>query len=245
MELVATVLAAYPRVLQSAEIIPLGNRGGFSGARVWCLDTAAGALCLLAGAATESRSHLLHRHAPMARAHNAGLHFVPVVLAALDGNTVVEASGLCWELMEWMPGRADFHDSPTPGRLAAAVAALAELHRVWEPSMPIIGPVPAVGRRLEAARSTTPKALVLPGHPLLGSLAVQIRRSLTRWLPESFRLLHEWESFTGKLQPCLRDVWHDNLLFDGDVLTGLVDYAGAGLDGVSTDLAHARQPDRR
>jgi Ser/Thr protein kinase RdoA (MazF antagonist) len=41
----------------------------------------------------------------------------------------------------------------------------------------------------------------------------------------------------GRLQPCLRDVWHDHLLFEGERLAGLIDYAAAGVDTVATDLA--------
>jgi homoserine kinase type II len=60
---------------------------------------------------------------------------------------------------------------------------------------------------------------------------------LTRWLPEIPRLLQAWKGFVGPLQPCLRDVWHDHLLFEGEALTGLVDYAAVGVDSVAADLA--------
>jgi Ser/Thr protein kinase RdoA (MazF antagonist) len=237
MDPVARVLAAYPRVLHWATRVPLGNHGGFSGARLWRLDSPAGAFCLRAGAVTENRDHLLHRHGLIARARAAGLAFVPAVLPAANGSTVVEAAGRCWEMMDWMPGRADFHASPGPTRLHAAVSALAKLHLAWQPTTPMVAAVPAVGRRLEALGSMTPAALTLPHHPLLGPLAKRSRRCLARWLPEMSRVLHRWQGFTAELQPCLRDVWHDHLLFEGDTLTGIVDYAGAGIDSVATDLA--------
>jgi Ser/Thr protein kinase RdoA (MazF antagonist) len=237
MEPVARVLALYPGIFQSAAIVPLGNRGGFSGALLWQLHTKAGVFCLRAGADAECQAHLLQRHALMIRARAAGLYFAPAVIPSSDGSTVVEAAGRCWELMDWMPGRADFHAFPTPARLSSAVAALARLHCVWQLNAPVVGAVPAVARRLEAVRSMPPAALTLPRHPLLRTLAERSSRLLARWLPEATRLLHDWENFTCPLQPCLRDVWHDNLLFDGDVLTGLVDYAGCGLDNVATDLA--------
>jgi Ser/Thr protein kinase RdoA (MazF antagonist) len=39
------------------------------------------------------------------------------------------------------------------------------------------------------------------------------------------------------LQPCLCDLWHDHLLFDGDRLTGIVDYGAVKVDHVAVDLA--------
>jgi homoserine kinase type II len=39
------------------------------------------------------------------------------------------------------------------------------------------------------------------------------------------------------LQPCLGDLWHDHVLFDGDTVTGLIDYGAARLDHVAVDLA--------
>jgi Ser/Thr protein kinase RdoA (MazF antagonist) len=39
------------------------------------------------------------------------------------------------------------------------------------------------------------------------------------------------------VQPCLRDVWHDHLLFVDERLTGLVDYGAVREDHVATDLA--------
>jgi Ser/Thr protein kinase RdoA (MazF antagonist) len=39
------------------------------------------------------------------------------------------------------------------------------------------------------------------------------------------------------LQPCLCDVWHDHVLFEGDAVTGLVDYGSVKRDHVSADLS--------
>jgi homoserine kinase type II len=39
------------------------------------------------------------------------------------------------------------------------------------------------------------------------------------------------------LQPCLCDVWHDHVLFEGERVTGLVDYGSVKTDHVAVDLA--------
>jgi homoserine kinase type II len=50
-------------------------------------------------------------------------------------------------------------------------------------------------------------------------------------------LLAPWAKQALPLQPCLCDVWHDHLLFEGDRLTGLVDFGAVKVDHVAVDLA--------
>jgi homoserine kinase type II len=237
VEPVSLVLADYPALPGSAAIVPLGNRGGFSGALVWRLTTSGVSFCLRAGSLSETAAHLRQRHALMACARDDGLPFVPRVLAAASGDSLVERAGRCWEVMDWMPGQADFSSCPSPARLRAAAAALARLHRAWQTERPTLGPCPAVERRLEVARAWNPSSLAdPPTHPLLDDLVTRARRALSRRLEELPRL-RPWQQFHVPLQPCLRDVWHDHLLFEGEVLSGLVDYAAVGVDSVAADLA--------
>ncbi len=50
-------------------------------------------------------------------------------------------------------------------------------------------------------------------------------------------LLRRWVDRTWPLQPCLCDVWHDHVLFDGDRVTGLIDYGAMKIDHPAVDLA--------
>ena len=220
------VRAAYPVWVAGAALEPLGNRGGFSGAHIHRLSCERGVFCLRAGAPGEDARHVLVRHALVREARAGGLEFVPDHVPALSGSTVVERAGRCWELMRWMPGRADFHAAPSEPRLRAAVEALARLHRVWERhASPGVADCPGVRRRLDAANDL----------PRIDPFADPLQRELAYWLPEVSAMLARMPRVV--LQPVLRDVWHDHLLYEGDVLTGLVDYASVGLDSVAVDLA--------
>ena len=46
-----------------------------------------------------------------------------------------------------------------------------------------------------------------------------------------------WMDRRLPLQPCLCDIWHDHVLFEGDAVTGLIDYGSVRMDHVAADLA--------
>ena len=222
----AAVLAAYPSWVADAAIEPLGNRGGFSGARVYRLTCLRGVFCLRAGSPGEAVNRANARHALQLIARDAGLDFVPGLVPTRSGSTVVERSGVCWELMHWMPGLADFHAAPSAERLRAAAEALARLHLAWQShARPGVAECPGVRRRLDAGEDL----------PQIDPFADRLQRELAYWLPQVSVILAGMP-LVG-IQPVLRDIWHDHLLYEGDALTGLVDYASIDLDSVAVDLA--------
>ena len=217
------VLAAYPAWVADAAIEPLGNRGGFSGARIYRLECVRGDFCLRAGAPGEAISRVKARHALQL---SARLDFVPRLVSTRSGTTVVERSGVCWELMNWMPGRADFHAAPSAARLQAAVEALAHIHVSWQShARPGLAECPGVRRRLDAVENL----------PRIDPFADRLQRELAYWLPQMSAILADLPRVG--LQPVLRDIWHDHLLYEGETLTGLVDYASIDFDSVAVDLA--------
>ncbi len=40
-----------------------------------------------------------------------------------------------------------------------------------------------------------------------------------------------------RLQPCIRDIWHDHVFFEGDEVSGLVDFGALQTDSVAADIA--------
>jgi homoserine kinase type II len=239
------VLERYPGPVRQGSLVPLGNRGGFSGALLFCIVSPLGRLSLRAWPPHDSLERVLFRHRLMARARGQGLDFVPAVLTTRGGDTAVDHAGRLWELTEWLPGRADYHERPSPERLAAACQALARLHTAWEQFTETApAPCPALQRRLDCFREW--HDLVQSGwHPLAQAASDDPARPAAEraWRVLSRRAgrvpggLQPWAAAGWRLQPCLCDLWHDHLLFDGERLTGLVDYGSVKVDQVAADLA--------
>ena len=222
----------------------LGNAGGFSGSRVWRIASAYGTFCLRAWPAARSTESVLAIHRWMTQARLAGLPFVPRVVVASNHSTVIEAARRCWELTTWQCGRADFHANPSASRLRAAMTALAQLHRAWRVDREAVGASDAALRRLtilsawerDCLQSLEVNCRRLQDQPLreLGSRALGQLRGLVSSARKAVEpSLHH----RLPLQPCLCDIWHDHILFDGDQVTGIVDYGSMhGAECVAADL---------
>jgi homoserine kinase type II len=239
------VLVHYPPPVCDGTLSALGNHGGFSGAWLGRIECTDGPRCLRAWPVSAMTTAALSSlHDLMARARLFGLDFVPAVMATSAGPTLVEHAGRLWELTSWQPGRADYHERPTPERLGAACVALARLHAAWADAISPRGPCPAVQRRLSRIREWAD--LVASGwrSPLTASAGDPVRP----WAERAWHLLSgavervpillaPWTMWDVPLQPCLCDVWHDHVLFEGDKVTGLIDYGAVKVDHVPVDLA--------
>lgn len=234
------VLEHYPALL-GGPLTALGNRGGFSGASLWRV----GENCLRAWPAEgPSPERLRWIHHLMRAARNAGLPFVPVVWETSEGGSSVEMAGRRWELTCWQPGVADFHARPSAARLAAACAALAQIHAAWATLQTEHAPCPAVQRRLrryaqwhELLRSGWRPSFACEELDPVAPWAARGWRALQSRLHRLPIALSPWKDRPLPLQPCLCDIWHDHVLFEGDAVIGLIDYGSARVDHVATDLA--------
>ncbi|MGE3803743.1 MAG: phosphotransferase [Gemmataceae bacterium] len=235
------ILERFPEPLHSGRLVALGNRGGFSGARLWRVDTASASWCLRAFPTNgPSRMQLATIHRWLTRAHAAGLAFVPEVACSRDGETCLASAGRVCDLTRWLPGRADFHDQPSLERMQAACTALASLHLSWNPlAQP--GPMPAIERRLALLRDWE-KLAARGRHATsfpdpIGAWLDRGRRVVTGQIEALRARLLPMRGRNVPLQPCLADIWHAHVLFEGNVVTGLIDHGSARLDHVATDLA--------
>ena len=177
-----------------------------------------------------------------AQARAAGLTFVPLVHTSLAGTTWLELEGQLWEAESWLEGKADFMANPSAERLRAACVVLARLHESWKSERTASASCPGVRRRLQ--RSSEWQSLLASGwRPAanvgqpLQSLVQRATLLLADLVPRVPLWLESWAGRTYVLQPCLCDVWHDHILFNGDAVSGIVDYGGMKIDQVSVDIA--------
>jgi homoserine kinase type II len=172
---------------------------------------------------------------------------MPIVafpLRTATGSTVVECRGERWELTHWLPGTADYHTRPNRERLWAAMRALAKFHNLAVRYTRRMGPAKAVEERLWQLASMQEKGLAIIeqslGVPLNSEVDGRARRLL-----DLARCVLERSIFGSSLgsarelllQPAIRDVHHDHVLYVGDEVTGLIDFGAMRIDTPLTDVA--------
>lgn len=236
------VTPLYPDALSRCRWVPLGSGGGFSGSHVWRGDDGVTpTYCLKCWPEPYSPDRLQQVHRRMTAARSAGLPFVPTPVSAAPGDTVVEAVGRTWDVTDWMPGTADFRSVPTPARLTAVCSALASLHRVWAVERRF-APCPAVARRLallnDWQRTVSPRSFDLFSPPLR-ELFGQAYTLVAGRFDACRTALSRWVGVEVVVFPCLCDPHHDHWLFEGDRLTGVIDFGAMKVDSPAVDLARA------
>jgi len=227
--------------------------GGLSGSQIWRLHSQAGELCLRQWPAEHpNRERLAWIHALLRHVQARGLDVVPAPLPTRDGGTCVAHEGHFWELAPWMPGQAVEPEAATVEHVAAATAVLAEFHAAaatFEDVETRSGPAPAVTERLERierwlheggavamerAAAHCDATLAQRARPLIAALRLHGPSVKTELLA--------LQQQPVALQPCIRDVHDQHVLFVHDQtgkprVSGLIDFGALRVDAVATDLA--------
>jgi homoserine kinase type II len=247
MNQVRKVLERYPADCQAPEIESLGSAGGMSGAQFWRWESPRGRLGLRRWPSEHpTPDGLRFIHSVLRSIYASGLVFVPVPVVTIDGASFVQHDKHLWELAPWLPGSADFERSPRVEKLRAAMAALAQFHvasKGFPDPMPP-APSPNVTRRLARLHELAIGGLDALSHGIrddvwseLAPLARQFVTLLPQLLPHAIAQLSPLATIALPLQPCLRDIWHDHVLFDGDTVTGLIDFGAMQIDTPAGDVA--------
>jgi Ser/Thr protein kinase RdoA (MazF antagonist) len=246
-ELLQVVLSFYSPLYQIRDLEPLGNAGGFSGARLWKVTTPAGVFAVRRwppGGPTPGQ--LQQMHSVLERVVMAGINYVPLPVRTSAGNTWVEHNEGLWQMEPWLPGTADFWRNPSSARLKAVMEALAKFHLTAASvaGRGTFGVSPSLTRRQQELQEMLGPWLddvlsprVPAGKwPELDAHAQELLARLRRVRVWASRLLNV-SLPKVPLQPVIRDIWHDHILFEGDRVTGIVDFGCLGIDSVAVDLS--------
>jgi Ser/Thr protein kinase RdoA (MazF antagonist) len=248
----ASVLAVYSGDCQPRHVIPVTG-GGFSGSKVWRLETARGQLCLKRWPAEyPDRRQLRSIHQFLSGVDAAGFHRIPLPIATREGDTVVEHDDHLWELTAWLPGEADqpnqLGTATSPARIQAALTALAEFHRAASMSQKPqpVGFAPGLLQRCEQLSKLTAAGLdelerqtdlrrnVCPG---LAERSRQLFKNFRARTAADHSTLKGAAALMTSIQPCIRDIHRDHVLFAGDQVTGIIDFGSMKSDSVACDIA--------
>lgn len=243
---VRVVVDQYPPDFQPTRSEPLGAGGGFSGSELWRLTTPAGTLALKCWPIGYPVDRLVTVHRVLQHVRQQGLAIVPAPLATRHHQTVVDQGGHLWDLCPWMPGRADYHQQPGPARLVAAMHALAGFHNA---AATYPGNTPRgrsaglaerrqlLARLLSGGEREVREALGAVDWPEARRLAHGLLAGFNATAPACLALLDRVEHVETALQFCLRDIWHDHVLYSDDRVTGVIDFGALRVDSVATDVA--------
>jgi Ser/Thr protein kinase RdoA (MazF antagonist) len=218
--------------------------GGLSGARVWkCQSGLFGSLCLRQWSPTHpNEARLQFIHNVLARASEQ-LAFIPKVLRDQAGRSYWSVSDSFWEVTQWMPGQANYLRQPSQAKLKSAIAAVADLHGVWCEFAHKQDTSPTTTQRIEMLNEW------LGMHDLVERVGAQVRgpveaaacMSTIRMLhsrgPRLLEELRQANETHVNLHPVLRDIWSDHLLFEGDLVSGIIDFGTVRIDEPAADLS--------
>ena len=209
------------------------------------------------------RERLLGLHRLLEHIHKCGVTQVPVPLRSKFGTTLYAEASQFWQLEPWLPGDANFNADPSDARLRNAMTVLAQWHDAaarfeprdsevaWFKSFAAANSPTVADRldRIERFRGQDVAKLrqllqqttnLPPWGAEFGELVDLARRILDLFQLSSEHVAEDllaYHDLRFRLHPCLRDVWHDHLLFEGDQVTGLIDPSAARSETPATDLA--------
>jgi homoserine kinase type II len=248
LELTA-VLRRYPIAAQTIVHVRAA-KSGLSGARVWRLERSNGEpLCLRRWSPEDpSPERLRLIHGILAHLAAGGIAITPVPIESTAGETFVWHDATHWELTNWLPGMADYRTNPVRERLVAAMHALARLHlraAAFAGCSALPAAVsPGIGERaglfssyrsvrMAELRSTVDSR----SWPELAERAEEIISHFVRnadWLQ---RMLDDAGGLRVSQQPCIRDIHDEHVLFEGNSVSGIIDFGAMRYDNVATDIA--------
>ena len=252
MQSILFVLSQFPPDCHPEQIQPLGSAGGFSGATFWKIMSRRGPLCLRRWPKehpSQNRIDFIHRL--LQHVVNEGFDLVPLPISLHSDptRTYFRHQEHFWELVPWLPGATDCRLTQSKKKMKSAMHVLANFHRA---ASNFIDPAPisdrsvTVRERLEQIDLWIQSDLARLESQAGYSQCATIDR-LSQWKSQIIdyakhhihRVRHSLHAVINcrvTIQACIRDVWHQHILFLGDHVSGVVDFGAARADTVVTDL---------
>ena len=235
-----------PIVQPNGPIHRLERTGGLSGAELWSYPSRSGRLVIrgwppgVSAPRVQTIHHWLNRLRP--------LPFLAQPIPGRDGATVhIDRSGRCWELAPWLAGRPSLQPTPSTGQVVSALDAVGKVHEGLM-ELGSLRPSPGLQARVDFLQSLTARECrdydaalsLLPREDDRSGFQALARAWIQRASPRIALALASLRHHTHRsvwTQPCLRDLRPEHLLFEGERLTGLVDYGAMDQEAPEADLA--------
>jgi Ser/Thr protein kinase RdoA (MazF antagonist) len=248
-----SVLACYPAIGSAIREI-FDVPAGFSGAGVWKVKTAGGEFCLRRWPKQHpDAGQLLQIHNTLRGVFAAGFERVSVPIAAVSGETFVECEGFLWDLASWLSGEAILGALPqgtaSVEHTYAAMQALAEFHVAVDCSLEgKLRPAyaPGILRRLNQLQNLMDGGFaVLRSQvsanrevwPEITERGVRLILDVERMAAPTEQVLRHATPLPTQIQPCIRDIHREHVLFEGGTITGIIDFGAMQPDSPACDVA--------
>jgi Ser/Thr protein kinase RdoA (MazF antagonist) len=211
--------------------------GRLSDSPLWQIESASGVFALRGWSADHiQQAALAHRLLSHVERSRAGWTPCPLPVAEGHGTLFTSPDGMHWELAPWLPGEAEFESHSSDTRLNAACRSLAEFHLLACKLSVDATDHSAIKRHLhQLDRLTTELAAGVFAN------VKRSRKSFHDVLCEGAKIgrqqLTPLYGLALPRQCCWGDAWHNNFLFAGDKVSGLVDFATVRVDTPTADLA--------
>lgn len=171
--------------------------------------------------------------------------------------TLIQLDDRYWQLEPWLPGEANFNTNPNAEKLASMMHELA----AWHTTAASFQPTEEEKQWFDSTPNATSPAVVERSAILSDWLiqkAVQLQKAIQfenqfslpwnelagQWLSRFEAVSSQIESELSSakdwlvpLQPCLRDVRHDHILFNNNQVTGIIDPSATRMESVASDLS--------
>jgi len=226
------------------------NDRGLSKAIVYRIDTLVARYAMKRWPVTMERERLQEIHRFQNYLAESEKPFTPGLVKWSNGNTLLEADGVCWEISDWKPGSPieDLGDADD-NQIRQCAEALASIHSRSETyGTQVIIPVGLKQRfdgMVAAIHPQTDKrrrfldSISAHNKYLAANVLNDLYVRSTCIMPSVLDSVKRMAERSTKCFWILRDVWREHLLFRENRLAGILDFGAARIDWPGLDFVRA------